>query len=198
MKKTISKIVTAVLIFALAMASVSSCKSKKGTPIEKETGAKEISVPFSSKEFQSDKDNFRSKSSGNSPDMATAKKIALQNAKSEMAGLISTTIKRVTEQYTNQRQISNTQEFSNKFEEMAREVTNQQLSDVRVLDEKILKETNNTFTYWVAIEANKKVVLEGVDRGISNNQKLQQDYDRKKFEEIFNTEMERLAKERGY
>lgn len=198
MKKTISKIVAAVLIFALAVASVSSCKSKKGTPIEKETGAKEISVPFSSKEFQSDKDNFRAKSSGNSPDMATAKKIALQNAKSEMAGLISTTIKRVTEQYTNQRQISNTQEFSNKFEEMAREVTNQQLSDVRVLEEKILKETNNTFTYWVAIEANKKVVLEGVDRGISNNQKLQQDYDRKKFEEIFNTEMERLAKERGY
>ena len=32
---------------------------------------------------------------------------------------------------------------------------------------------------------------------ISQNQKLAQDYDKKKFEEIFNSEMDKLAKERG-
>lgn len=197
MKTTTTKLLSVALLFSLAAASISSCKSKKGTPIEKETGAKEISVPFSTKEFQSDKEFFRAKASGNSPDMSTAKKIALQNAKSEMAGLINTTMKKVTEQYTNQRQVGSTQEFSNKFEEMAREVTNQQLVDVKIIGEKILKETNNTFTYWVAIEANKQTVLNGIDKGISGNQKLQQDYDKKKFEEIFNAEMEKLAKERG-
>lgn len=196
MKTTIARLIAASLLTALAIAGVSSCKSK--TSIQKETGAKEITVPFSSKEYQTDKEHFRAKASGNSPDMTTAKKIALQNAKSEMAGLINTTIKKVTEQYTIQRQVSNTQEFSNKFEEMAREVTNQQLVDVRIMDEKLFKETNNTYTYWVAIEANKQTVLNGIDRGISQNQKLQQDYDKKKFEEIFNAEMEKLAKERGY
>jgi hypothetical protein len=197
MKTTKTQITTAIAFMVLAVASVSSCKSKKGTPIEKETGAKEITVPFSTKEFQSDKEYFRAKASGNSIDMMTAKKIAMQNAKAEMAGLIQSTVKRVTEQYTNQRQIGNTQEFSNKFEEIAREVTNQELVDVRVLGEKILKETNNSFTYWVAIEANKQSILNGIDKGIGANQKLQQDYDKKKFEEIFNSEMEKLAKERG-
>jgi hypothetical protein len=86
---------------------------------------------------------------------------------------------------------------AHKFEEIAREVTNQELVDVRVLGEKILKETNNSFTYWVAIEANKQSILNGIDKGIGANQKLQQDYDKKKFEEIFNSEMEKLAKERG-
>lgn len=181
-----------------AMMIAPACKSKKGTPIEKQTGAVEISVPFNTKEFQSDKENFRAKASGNSMDLTTSKKIALQNAKSEMAGLIQTTVKKVTEQYTNQRQVGTAQEFSNKFEEMAREVTNQELTDVRIIGEKILKETNNTYTYWVAIEANKKVILDGIDRSISKNAKLQQDYDRKKFEEIFNQEMDKLAKERGY
>jgi hypothetical protein len=131
-------------------------------------------------------------------DLSTAKKIALQNAKSEMASLIQTTVKKVTEQYTNQRQIASTQEFSNKFEEMSREVTNQILTDVRIIGEKQFRETNGTYTWWVAVEANKETVLNGINKSISNNQKLQQDYDRKKFEEIFNSEMDKLAKERGY
>jgi hypothetical protein len=198
MKTTKTHLAIAVSLIALAVISVSSCKSKKGTPIDKETGAKRITVPFSGKEFQSDKEFFRAKASGNSIDMMTAKKIAMNNAKSEMAGLIQATVKRVTEQYTNQRQIGNTQEFSNKFEEIVREVTNQQLTDVRTLGEEIFKEQNNSFTYWVAVEANKQTILNGMERSISNNERLRQDYDKKKFEEIFNAEMEKLAKERGY
>ena len=190
---------TFTILVLIASMSLHSCKSKKAAPsIDKQTGAIEISVPFSTKEYQSDKENFRAKASGNSMDLTTSKKIALQNAKSEMAGLIQTTIKKVTEQYTNQRQVSNTQEFSNKFEEMAREVTNQDLTDVRVIGEKIFQEPNKNYTYWVAIEANKQNILNGIDKGISKNAKLMQDYDKKKFEEIFNQEMDKLAKERGY
>ncbi len=195
--KTIFKSTLALAALAAVVGLTPACKSKKGTPIEKQTGAIEIAVPFSTKEYQSDKENFRAKSSGNSMDLTTSKKIALQNAKSEMAGLIQSTVKKVTEQYTNQRQVGSTQDFSNKFEEIVRDVTNQELTDVRIIGEKILKETNNTYTYWVAIEANKLVILNGIDKGISKNAKIQQDYDKKKFEEIFNSEMDKLAKERG-
>ncbi|MES2780503.1 MAG: hypothetical protein V4651_11455 [Bacteroidota bacterium] len=189
---------TAAILLLIAGISFTACKSKKVAPsIDKQTGAIEMAVPFSTKEFQSDKENFRAKASGNSMDLTTSKKIALQNAKSEMAGLIQTTIKKVTEQYTNQRQVSSTQEFSNKFEEMAREVTNQDLIDVRVIGEKIFQEPTKNYTYWVAIEANKQTILTGIDKGISKNSKLQQDYDKKKFEEIFNQEMDKLAKERS-
>lgn len=189
-------ILSAVLIGAVAI-GMQSCKTKKAPSIEQTNGAVEISVPFSGKEYSSDKENFRSRASGNSPDLSTSKKIALQNAKSEMASLIQTTVKKVTDQYTNQRTIGNAQEFSNKFEELAREVTNQQLTDVKILGERIFKETNNTFTYWVAIEANKQGVWDGINKSVSSNKKLEQDYDKKKFEDIFNQEMDKLAKEKG-
>lgn len=180
---------------AIISLSITSCKSKKNpTSIDKSTGAVEITVPFSTKEFYSDAEFFRAKSSGNSPDLQTAKKIAMQNAKSEMAGLIRTTIKKVTDQYTQQRTVGNQTDFDNKFEELAREVTNQELVDVRVLGEKLFKEPNNSYTYWVAIEANKQVVLNDIEKGISNDKKLSQDYDKKKFEEIFNAEMDKLNK----
>ena len=197
MKNKVTKLLSAALLIGAVSSLTVACKSKKATPIEKQTGATEITVPFSGKEFQTDKETFRARSSGNSPDMITAKKIGLQNAKSEMAGMIQTTMKKVTEQYTNQRQVGSTQEFNNKFEELAREVTNQTLVDVAVIGEKIFKETNNTYTYWVAIEANKKSILEGVEKAIGQNAKIAQDYDKKKFEEIFNTEMDKLAKERA-
>lgn len=197
MKTTMIKSI-GVASMALALI-LPSCKSKKGavTSIEKSTGAVELSLPFSSKEFFSDKENFRSTSSGASPDLQTAKKIALQNAKSQMASLINTTVKKVTDQYTQQRNIDNKVEFNNKFEELAREVTNQELNDIKIIGEKAFKEQNGSYTYWVAIEANKQDVLNGLQKGITNNAKLNQDYDKKKFEDTFNSEMDKLAKERG-
>lgn len=182
------------LIPAIAVLTLAGCKSKK-TPIQKETGAVEISVPFSSKEYRSDEDNFRAKQVGKSPDLATAKKIAFQNAKSEMAANINSTIKRVTDQYTNQRTVGNTQEFENKFEELAREVVNLEISNVREIGEKIFKETDGAFSYWIAIEAAKKTIFEKLDSKISNDAKLKLDYDKQKFQSIFDAEMKKLADE---
>lgn len=181
------------LVPALAMMTLVGCKGKKATPIEKETGAKEISVPFSSKEYKTDEDFYRAKNLGKSPDMAAAKKIALNNAKSEMASNIQSMIKKVTDQYTNQRTVGKDQEYENKFEELAREVTNQSLANVRVKDEKIFQEANGSYTYWVAIEADKKEVFKSMDAKISADKKLQVDYDKAKFQQIFDAEMKKLA-----
>lgn len=183
------------LIPAFAGLMLTGCKSKKTTPVQKETGAVEISVPFSSKEYRSDENNFRAKQVGKSPDIATAKKIAFQNARAEMAANINATVKRVTDQYTNQRTIGNTQEFENKFEELSREVVNMEMSNVKEIGEKIFKESDGGYSYWIAIEANKKTVFDKLDAKISSDAKLRQDYDKMKFQQIFDAEMKKLAEE---
>src|SRR3954470_5047351 len=124
--KPLMKTIHVMFVPTVALMMITGCKSKKATPVQKETGAIEISVPFSSKEFRSDENAFRAKQVGKSPDLATAKKIAFQNAKAELASNIQSTVKRVTDQYTNQRTVGNTQEFENKFEELAREVVDLQ------------------------------------------------------------------------
>jgi hypothetical protein len=183
------------IIPAVAVLALAGCKSKKATPVAKETGAVEISVPFSSKEYRSDENNFRAKQVGKSPDISTAKKIAFQNAKSEMAGNINSVMKRVTDQYTNQRTVGNTQEFENKFEELAREVVNLEMSNVKEIGEKIYKEPDGGYSYWIAIEANKKEVFDKIDARISNDAKLKLDYDKQKFQQIFDSEMKKMADE---
>lgn len=182
------------LIPAIAILTLAGCKSKKQS-IQKDTGSVEITLPFSTKEYRSDENNFRSKQVGKSPDLATAKKIAYQNAKSEMAGNINSTVKRVTDQYTNQRTVGNTQEFENKFEELAREVVNLEMSNVKEIGEKTFKEPDGAYSYWIALEADKKTVFEKLDAKISNDAKLKLDYDKQKFQQIFDAEMKKLADE---
>ena len=184
------------LIPAVAVLALTGCKGKKNTtPVQKDSGAIEITVPFSSSEYRSNEDFFRAKQVGKSPDMATAKKIAFQNAKGEMAGNINSVVKRVTDQYTNQRTVGNTQEFENKFEELSRDVVNLEMSNVKEIGEKIFKETDGSFSYWIAIEAAKKEVFDKIDARISSDAKLKLDYDKQKFQQIFDAEMKKMADE---
>lgn len=180
-------------LVGLIMLLISSCSSSK--KIEQVSSSNVITPPLSGKEYQTDKDFFRAKQTGKSPDLATAKKIALLNAKTEMASNIQSVIKSVTDQYTNQRTVSNTQEFENKFEEFTREVVNQQLIDVKIIGEQIIQDKDKAYNYWLAIEASKETILNGVEKKISDDKKLQLDFDKFQFEKIYNAEMEKFEKQ---
>jgi len=189
------RIVFGLLILSMALLiGLGACKTQK--TIKSEVGEIEVSVPFSSKEYQTDQDTFRAKQSGNSPDLSTSKKIALQNAKSELAGNIQIFVKSVTSQYTIQQTIAAKQDFENKFEELSIEVVNQNLSNVSIIGEKTVNERDGSYTYWVAIEMVKTSVLAEIDNKISKDPKLKADFDKKKFEEIFNKEMQSLQNEK--
>ena len=172
-----------------------SCHSSK--KVEKpSSGMEEITVPLSGKDYQSNKDFFRAKSVGKSPDMATAKKIALNNAKSEVAGLIQTKIKSVTDNYTNQRSVTDAQDFENKFENLSREVVSQSIEDVHIIGEKVFKNKTGTIEYYVAIEVSKEAILNGITNKVGQDKKIQIDYDKKKFEEILNAEMAKMENDK--
>ena len=85
--------------------------------------------------------------------------VAEQNAKAELAGNIEAVIKRVTEQYTNQRSVETKKNFENKFEELSREVVRQDVKDVRVIGEKLYKQKDGIYSYWIAIESSKDNTL---------------------------------------
>lgn len=192
-KHTMMKITHALVIPAIAVLTLGSCKSKKATPVQKATGQVEISVPFDSKEYRTDENYFRSVQSGKSPDLATAKKIAYQNARAEMAGNINATVKRVTDQYTNQRSVGNKQDFENKFEEQSREVVNQQMANVEQVGAKTFQDPDGGYTCWIALQADKKAVFAKIDQQISSDDKLKLDYDKQKFQQIFDSEMKKLS-----
>jgi predicted NAD-dependent protein-ADP-ribosyltransferase YbiA (DUF1768 family) len=157
-----------------------------------QSGSKEVTIPLSGKEYETNKEYFRAKQSGKSPDLATAKKIALQNAKTELAGNVQSTMKAVIDNYTNQRTIGDKQEFENKFEEYSRSVINETLNDVKIIGEQVFKESDNKYTYWIAIEMSKEPVVKSVSDRISKDDKMQLDFDQHRFRQVFDEEMQKF------
>jgi len=161
------------------------------------TGAKEISLPLSGKEYQTNDDFFRARQSGKSPDLAFAKKIALQNANAEIASMIQKTVQKVMDQYSNQRSSGTSQEYENKTEELSREVVSQNISGTRILAEKVFQEQDKAYTYWVVVELPVKNIIDASNNKLSNNQKLKLDYDEKQFRDQFYKALKDLQKEQG-
>lgn len=188
--KSMKRTVLTVAVVALICGGITSCGSKKS--VTDATKSKEVELPFSGKEYRSDDKFFRAKNVGESPNLATSKKIAMTNAKAELASAIQTTVKNVTDQYVNQTQVSDRQMFESKFEEMTRTVVNQQLNDVRVIDEKTFQTKDGKYSHWVAIEMAKDALLNSIANQITKDEKLQVDFDKFQFEKIFNEEMEKF------
>lgn len=182
----------------ILMMGYSGCKSKqKTTSAKSEVGKILEDVPCENA-GKSDKKFFRASSMATSSDLQLAKEKALLLAKQRLVTLINSNTKSVTDRYVNEREFGDASEFEQKFENMTREVADETLNNIVVACEKASVLDDKKYRAFVAIEVDKDDIFNGIDRKLTSNQKLQVDYDKKKFEEIFNQEMEKLAEEKGY
>lgn len=191
------------LMFALSAAllagGMTACKSKKkqaeaakANPPEGET---EVKVMCSGPEFFTDNKVFRANALGESMDQATAKKKAMSNARADLAAAINTRVKSVIDNYVNSREMQNREEIGERYEALAREVVDQQLTGTKTICEKMMK-VNATGNYkcYVAIELSAQELLAAYNQRLSSDERLRIDYDYEKFKETFEKEMERMKK----
>ncbi|WP_462317900.1 hypothetical protein [Marinilabilia sp.] len=187
-----------VLALSLLMISgFSSCKSKQKVSAKSEIGDIIEELPCENK-GKSDKNYFRASAMSTSADLSLAKEKALLQAKQRLVTLINSNTKSVTDRYVNEREIGDASEFEQKFENMTREVADETINNIVVTCEKASVMDNGKYHGFIAIEVHRDDVLNGIDERISNDDRLQLDYDKKKFQEIFEEEMEQMAEERGY
>lgn len=194
MKNNSLLFVSLVLSLFLGMAG---CKSKEKVTAKSEIGDIIEELPCEDK-GRSDKNYFRASAMSTSSDLSLAKEKALLLAKQRLVTLINSNTKSVTDRYVNEREVSDAAEFEQKFENMTREVADETINNIVVICEKASVTKDGKYHGFVAIEVSRDDVLNGLDRRISNDDKLQLDYDKQKFQEIFEEEMEQMAKERGY
>lgn len=187
------------LLLSLSL-SVDSCKSKEAvaskTASESEIGTILENMPCEDA-GRSDKSYFRASSMSTSSDLQLAKEKALLLAKQRLVTLINSNTKSVTDRYVNEREVGDAAEFEQKFENLTREVADETLNNIVVICEKSSVLANKQYRAFIAIEVSKEDIINGFSRKVSKDDKLQVDYDKKKFEEIFNQEMEKMAEERG-
>lgn len=174
---------------------VGGCKSSE-PPITEPEGSTEVTIPLSGKEYETNEEYFRAKQSGESPNLSMSKKIALQNAKAEMAGNIQSTVESFFKQYNNQVGINNKIEYDEKITGEIKEFVNQNLIDVQIIGEEVFKQEGGNYQYWIAIQANKETIHNGVKDVITKDEKLEQAFEIEQFDKIYQEERERFMNER--
>lgn len=185
------RVTTLMLVLAsVGAVGLSSCKSKKVT--KDQVGTELKSLPCQGPKYTTDDKFFRSSQIGTSSDISLAKEKALTLAKQQLAATIQTKIKSVTDRYVNEREIGSQSDFSQKFENLTREVVDQTLIDIRTVCEQSTVLEDGRFRTFIALEINKETLKNGISERISRQDLIQLEYDKKKFEEIFDAEMRKI------
>ncbi len=178
------------VVLMTAAVLISGCKSKEKTP----AGEREVTVPCSGPDFFTNNKVFRGNSIGESMDQVTSKKKALTNARNELAQAINTTVKTVTDNYVNSRELNRQEELEQRFESLNREVVDQTLSGVRTICEKLVQTKDGNYKTYVAIELSADELVAKYNERLSKDDRLKIDYDYEKFKDTFNKEMDKMGK----
>jgi hypothetical protein len=194
-KATYNLKIMALVSLTCAVLAISCSKSRRAT--RKTVGVELKELPCE-EETKSTKKYFRAHGIGESQNLTTAKQKALLNAKQTVASIINSTLKSVTDNYVNERTFGKDSEFEAKFENMTREVVKQKLTDIEIICQKNTSMKDGTYKSFYAIQIDKDVIVNNIHNGISKEAKLQIDYDKMKFEQKFNEEMEKLEQQSGY
>jgi hypothetical protein len=182
---------TYTLIVLAAAVFVVGCKGKKEA--SKPKGETEVVVPCSGSDFFTTSKVFRANSIGESQDQVASKKKALANARNELAASIQTTVKSVTDNYLNSREMNNREEVEERFEQLGREVVDQQLTGIRTICEKLMRTEQGTYKTYIALELSAADLVSAYNEKLSKDERLKIDYDYEKFKETFDKEMDKMG-----
>lgn len=152
-----------------------------------------VSEPFSGNKYQSNNRFFRAVGKGSSTrDNIAAGKADIE-AKRILAQQVQTNVKVVTDQYIADTQTANGSEVNDKFQSLAREVTNTQISDLRKIgEEKYLKD--GEFTVYIAYEIRKARMFRFLKKMAKTDNRIDAQT-RAIIEEILDREIAKLEEE---
>ena len=193
--KSINLLIASTLVLSLGLSSCGSKKKATNVAAEEE---QLVTFYCDGPEYRTDKKAFRSNAIGESQDQMVARKKAMSNAKSALAGQIQTVIKGTTDNYVNSREFNNVEEVEERFETLTREVVNQQLNDVRTICQKHTRTKNGKYKTYLAIEMSTDALEEALKNSLSKDKRLKVDYDYEKYKETFEKEMDKLDNQGGY
>lgn len=185
------------LLFAalISLAAASCGSSKQATkPIAQDDV--EVAIPLSGPKYMSDNKYWRAVQSGISTDVAMAKKVAMQNARQELAATVQHELKAVIENYGQNAAAGNGTENEDIYEELARTVVNQQMNGVEIADEKLFRQADGKYRSHICLQISKKAVVKKTGDLLSNNERLKLEFDQEQFMKVFEEEMEAFCSQR--
>ena len=197
------------LFFMLVILGAATSMQSCGVSKTKAFG-KEVKVPLSQNKYKSDKKAFRARGNAESFNQGFAERTSITRARAELAAQIETKVKTVTEDYSKQYMTEDiaSSTFVEDVTSNTRSIVNQVINNsTPVASETLVKKQKNPSTrkkdllynVYTVVELNKDEIQKKLDAALRNDRRLKDLYEKEKFMEVFDKEMEALERENaGY
>ncbi len=157
MKLFSTSILTAILLIA------TGCSSSNGTKVKE---------PFSGKKYTSNARYFRAVGKGTSKIDNIASSKADVEAHKDLAQQVTTNIKVVSDAYVQDVQGEHVNQAIERFESLAREITNTTIGDLRKLGEEKYALEDGTFSVFVAYEIKKSAMFKFLKKKAKSDERI--------------------------
>ena len=157
----------------LAAGAVSCSSSKKASGPAAPAGMVEEAIPLSGAQYRSNAEYYR----------------AVQNGGQDLAAAIQADVKLVIENYVKNQDTGVAAEHKSQYQELAYTAVGQQLRDVQVVEEKMFRQDNGSFRYYVCMQLPKAALEAAIEDAIAKDAKLNLEFDRAQFKKIFEEQM---------
>ncbi|MFM7731322.1 MAG: hypothetical protein ACKO6L_09805, partial [Flavobacteriales bacterium] len=179
---------------AMAALLIASCDKKKDAVDNKKIdGEKLITEYCDQQSFPCTAEVFRASGTGESINREEAKRKARNNAQAVLASTIRTTIKTVSDNYSNSTEVGKQEQFEAKTQTLTQKIVDEKLVGAITVCEKLTQMENGNYRSYMAIELTGKEVFSALNTGLSQDQILKVDYDYEKFKAEFEKEMNKRA-----
>jgi hypothetical protein len=155
------------------------------------TPGKKVKEPFSGSKYQSNNKYFRATGKGESKSQQIAKSKAMTNAKTNLAGMVRSNMRRVADVYIAETGNGDASDLAEKFQSLSREIVNQDIADLRVIGDETYKNDEGKYTSYVALEAKKKSMYKWLKKLIKLDNKADA-ATKKEMEKMIDKEIKRL------
>jgi hypothetical protein len=183
------KILFGVLALGFMVIAVSCGSSRKLAVTPAPAGMTEEVMPLSGPAYRSDTEYFRAVQSGVSTERGMAQKIGLQNCRQELATNIEAEVRLVIENYARNEQTPVAPEYETEYQEMAYTVVRQQLRDVQIVEDKLYRESNGTYRYYVCLQMSKAALADALEDAAAKKARAKLQFDRERFRKVYDEQM---------
>ena len=168
--------------------ALTGCKGTQGiTPAQ--NGETVIIEYCAGSEYESSSEYFRASGSATSPDREIAKKMAKNNVRADLGGMIGVTVSAVAENHVNQTSYGDKDQTTGVFNEIANTTVKETLRGAVPICEKLTQRADGKFVFYIAYELSGEQISQAYSESLSNDERIMAEFNYENFKETFNAEM---------
>ena len=173
---------------------------------KKKAFGKEMKSPLTEKKYASDKDFYRARGIHKSKDEGNSERNAIRKARNELAATIKSTVRSVTQSYTDEIVTDDESDFKETIETLATTIVDQSVRGATVMETKTTvskdkdpqtKEKSFYYTVYAVCEVSTQSLMASLEDKILEEEKLKMKYNREKFREIYEKELNSISESSG-